>query len=99
MPVTAVAVGALAVVFAMAVAGKVSSRSFTRFRRSAAALRPGPGRPRTTAAVLLEGRPGTAAPPLIRAVAGGAAGLTPASLEDIVSLLSIPPAPAKGAGR
>jgi hypothetical protein len=45
MPVTALAAGALAVVFAMAVAGKVSSRSFTRFRRSAVALWPGPGRP------------------------------------------------------
>ena len=102
MPVTAVAAGALAVVFAMAVAGKVSSRSFTRFRRSAAALWPGPGRPPAAAAVLLEGaagHPGTAVLPLIRAAAGGAAGLTPASLEDIVSLLSIPPAPAKGAGR
>ncbi|MDG6106786.1 hypothetical protein Daura_29485 [Dactylosporangium aurantiacum] len=55
MPVTAVAAGALAVVFAMAVAGKVSSRSFTRFRRSAAALWPGPGRPGTRTATALAG--------------------------------------------
>lgn len=53
MPVTAVAAGALAVVFAMAVAGKVSSPSFTRFRRSAAALWPGPGRLGTRAAAAL----------------------------------------------
>jgi hypothetical protein len=53
MPVTAVAAGALVVVFAMAVAGKVSTRSFTRFRRSAAALWPGPGRLPTAAAVTL----------------------------------------------
>lgn len=55
MPVTAVAAGALAVVFAMAVAGKVSSRSFTRFRRSAAALWPGPGRLSTRPAAVVAG--------------------------------------------
>ncbi|MGI5176270.1 hypothetical protein ACQEVZ_08085 [Dactylosporangium sp. CA-152071] len=97
MPVTAFAAGS-AVVFAMAVAGKVSSRSFTRLRRSAAALRPGPGRPPAAAAVPVAG-PGTSTPSLVRAVAGGAVGLILASLEDIVSLLSIPPVPAKGAGR
>jgi hypothetical protein len=207
MPVTALAAGALAVVFAMAVAGKVSSRTFTRFRRSAAALWPGPGRlgarPATTVAAvvllaevavtgallwtvaaavtagpwpvandgagglvwpvsraatrvafagaalllavftatqllalrrgrtvtcacfgradtpvsrtgivrnavlialgllgaLTTDRPGTTALALVCAIAGGVAGLIVASLEDIVSLFRIPPAPAKGAVR
>lgn len=49
---TAVAAGALAVVFVMAVAGKVSSPAFTRFRAGAVALWPGPGR--------LTARPATA---------------------------------------
>ncbi|MEV0566004.1 hypothetical protein [Dactylosporangium sp. NPDC050588] len=98
MPVTAVAAGS-AVVFAMAVAGKVSSRSFARLRRSAAALWPGPGRPPAAVPLAAAGRPGTTTPSLACAVADGAAGLILASLEDIVSLLSIPPVPAKGAGR
>ncbi len=55
MPVTAFAAGALAVVFAMAVAGKVSSRTFTRFRLSAAALWPGPGRLTARPAAVLAG--------------------------------------------
>ncbi|MEU0559488.1 hypothetical protein [Dactylosporangium sp. NPDC006015] len=99
MPVTAFAAGS-AVVFAMAVAGKVSSRSFTRLRRSAAALWPGPGRlPAAAVPLAAADRPGATTPSLACAVAGGAAGLILASLEDIVSLLSIPPVPAKGAGR
>jgi hypothetical protein len=55
MPVTAVAAGALAAVFAMAVAGKVSRPAFTRFRRSAVALWPGPGRLAPRAAAVLAG--------------------------------------------
>ncbi|WP_327002071.1 hypothetical protein OHA72_44170 [Dactylosporangium sp. NBC_01737] len=65
---TAVAAGALAVVFAMAVAGKVSRPAFTRFRRSAAALWPVPGR--------LGARPATAlAAAVLLAEAAVAAGL------------------------